>query len=351
VATPRFAVRFLQPLTVLLLAVIALGAFPATGNAAPRPPAPPTPQTSAEAREQLSHISEQAEIVSEKYNDATVTLKKRRAEYRAADRQARAIQRQYAELGGQLKRVVSAAYMNVPFGQLTMMLTSRSPGDFVEQLSTLRLLAVKRGTLIDKVAQVRVAALRAQSRAQAALAAAQKVSRDMAARDADLKRKKVQLETLVQRLSTQERAALVSSASTTLRASRSSPRQPAPTPTVGPASGAAKLAVQRALDQIGDPYSWGAAGPDAFDCSGLTMYSWAAAGVALPHSSSAQYGVGVHISRSQVAAGDLVFFYSPIHHVGIAINNSQMVHAPTYGQPVQIANIDSSPYVGATRVG
>jgi len=81
------------------------------------------------------------------------------------------------------------------------------------------------------------------------------------------------------------------------------------------------------------------------------MYSWAAAGVSLPHSSSAQYGVGMHISRSQVRAGDLVFFYSPIHHVGIAISNSQMVHAPTWGQPVQVASIDSSPYVGATRVG
>jgi cell wall-associated NlpC family hydrolase len=59
----------------------------------------------------------------------------------------------------------------------------------------------------------------------------------------------------------------------------------------------------------------------------------------------------MHISRAQVRAGDLVFFYSPIHHVGIAINNSTMVHAPTWGQPVQVASIDSSPYVGATRVG
>jgi peptidoglycan DL-endopeptidase CwlO len=350
VATPKHTVRFLRPLTVLILAVVTLGAFPATGHAAPRPPAPPTPQTSAEARQQLSQLSERAEIVSEQYNDATVTLTKRRAEYRVAAQQARAVQQQYIALGGQLKRVVSAAYMNVPFGQFTMMLTSRSPGDFVDQLSTLRLLAVKRGMLVHRVAQVRAATLRAQSRAQAVLAAAQKVTQDMAATDADLKRKKVQLEALVQRLSTQERAALVSTEPSP-RASRSTPRQPEPTPTVGPASGAAKVAVQKALDQLGDPYSWGAAGPDAFDCSGLTMYAWAAAGVALPHSSSSQYGVGVHISRSQVAAGDLVFFYSPIHHVGIAISNSQMVHAPTYGQPVQIASIDSSPYVGATRVG
>jgi len=120
---------------------------------------------------------------------------------------------------------------------------------------------------------------------------------------------------------------------------------------VGPASGAAQKAVQTALAQIGDPYVWAAAGPDQFDCSGLTSYAWAAAGVSIPHSSSQQYGYGTHISRSQVRAGDLVFFYSPISHVGIAINNTQMVHASTYGVPVKIADIDSSPFVGATRVG
>jgi len=96
---------------------------------------------------------------------------------------------------------------------------------------------------------------------------------------------------------------------------------------------------------------WAAAGPDSFDCSGLTSYAWASAGVSLPHSSAQQYGYGTHISRSQVRAGDLVFFYSPISHVGIAINNTQMVHASTFGVPVKVANIDSSPFVGATRLG
>ncbi len=306
-ATPRFAVWFPRLLTVLVLAATPLGVFPATGNAAPQPPAP---QTSSDAREQLTQLGGQAEIVAEQYNDARVTLAKRKAEFKAADRQAKAIQRQYDALSGQIRRVVSAAYMNVPFGQLTMMLTSASPTDFVEQI---------------------------------------KVTQDIAAKSADLGRKKVKLEALVQRLTVQERADLLSSGSGT-RASRSSTRQPVPV-AVGPTTSAAQKAVQVALAQQGDPYSWGAAGPDAFDCSGLTMYAWAAAGVSLPHSSSSQYGVGMHISRSQVRAGDLVFFYSPIHHVGIAISNTEMVHAPTWGEVVQVASIDSSPYVGATRVG
>jgi cell wall-associated NlpC family hydrolase len=331
---------------VLVLAAITFGAFPITSSAAPRPP---TPRTSADAREQLAQLSEDAEVVAEQYNDARVQLARRKADYRAADRQARKVQQQYEALAGQIKRVVSAAYVNVPFGQLTMMLTSRSPGEFLDQLSTLRLLALKRGALIKKVAALRAQVAKAQSRAQALLSAQQKVTQDIAAKKAELGRRKVQLETLVSRLSAAERASLLSA--TAARASRSDTRAPVGPVAVGPTTEAAKTAVQTALAQRGDPYSWGAAGPDAFDCSGLTLYAWASAGVALPHSSSSQYGIGTHISRSQVRAGDLVFFYSPIHHVGIAISNSQMVHAPTYGQPVQVAYIDSSPYVGATRVG
>ena len=110
-------------------------------------------------------------------------------------------------------------------------------------------------------------------------------------------------------------------------------------------------AVAWAKRQVGLPYRWGGEGPGSYDCSGLTMRAWQRAGVSLPHSSAQQYGYGTHISRSQVRAGDLVFFYSPISHVGIAINNTQMVHASTFGVPVKVANIDSSPFVGATRLG
>jgi cell wall-associated NlpC family hydrolase len=284
--------------------------------------------------------------VAEQFNDARVTLAKRLREYKTADRQARAIQVRYAALAGQVHRVVSGAYKTVPFGQFTLMLTSTSPREFMDQLSALNLIAGRRGALISQIAGVRAAALKAQTQAQAALSAAQKVSRDIAAKRADLARRKNVLQGVLSRLSAQDRYAL--GADPGGRASRGDTRGPV---SVGPASPAAIKAVQTALAQRGDPYSWGAAGPNAYDCSGLTMYGWSAAGVGLPHSSAGQYGVGTHVSRSEVRAGDLVFFYSPIHHVGLAINNTQMVHASTYGVPVQVANINSFPYVGATRVG
>jgi cell wall-associated NlpC family hydrolase len=126
----------------------------------------------------------------------------------------------------------------------------------------------------------------------------------------------------------------------------------APAAPVAPSSGAAQVAVRTALAQVGKPYVWGASGPNAFDCSGLMMYAYAAAGVALPHSSSVQATMGTPVSRDQLQPGDLVFFYSPVSHVGMYIGNGQMVHASTEGVPVQVVDLGSMPgYNSARRIG
>ncbi|WP_426244134.1 NlpC/P60 family protein [Nocardioides sp. LHG3406-4] len=118
-----------------------------------------------------------------------------------------------------------------------------------------------------------------------------------------------------------------------------------------PASGRASAAVAYAMAQVGDSYVYGAAGPSAFDCSGLTMMAWAQAGVGLPHSSSAQYGSGPHVAASDLQPGDLVFYYSPISHVGMYIGNGLIVHAANPGTGVAVAGLYSMPYVGAVRPG
>ena len=119
-----------------------------------------------------------------------------------------------------------------------------------------------------------------------------------------------------------------------------------------PASGRAAAAISYAMAQVGDAYVYGAMGDNAFDCSGLTMRAWGAAGVGLPHSSSAQYGSGPHISASALQPGDLVFYYSPISHVGMYIGNGLIVHAanPEHRRG-QVTGLYSMPYVGAVRPG
>ena len=115
---------------------------------------------------------------------------------------------------------------------------------------------------------------------------------------------------------------------------------------------AAQVAVDTALAQQGKPYVWAAAGPDSYDCSGLVQYAYAAAGIALPHSSSMQSTIGTPVAYGDLQPGDLVFFYTPVSHVGMYIGNGQMVHASTAGQPVKVASIDSmGGYNIARRIG
>ena len=105
------------------------------------------------------------------------------------------------------------------------------------------------------------------------------------------------------------------------------------------------------MSKLGSPYRWAAAGPDAFDCSGFTMWCYAQIGVSLPHSSAAQIGVGQRVSRANLAPGDLVFFGSGrIHHVGIYIGGGQFIHSPNTGDVVKVSSLDArSDYVGACR--
>ncbi len=106
-----------------------------------------------------------------------------------------------------------------------------------------------------------------------------------------------------------------------------------------------------AKSKIGNSYVYGAAGPSSFDCSGLTMMAWSQAGVSLPHSSSAQYSSGPHVSESELQPGDLVFYYSPISHVGLYIGHGQIVNALNPSSGVQISGLHDMPYVGAVRPG
>ncbi|QEV19724.1 C40 family peptidase [Streptomyces alboniger] len=112
----------------------------------------------------------------------------------------------------------------------------------------------------------------------------------------------------------------------------------------------AAAAVSYAYKAIGSPYVWGATGPSAFDCSGLTQAAYRSAGVSLPRTTYAQIAAGERVPRSALRPGDLVFFYSGISHVGIYVGNGQMIHAPNPSAPVRLAPIDQMPFAGATRV-
>ncbi len=107
--------------------------------------------------------------------------------------------------------------------------------------------------------------------------------------------------------------------------------------------------MRYAKSKIGKGYQFAAAGPNKFDCSGLTMKAWEAAGVSLPHNTVAQYNAATHVSKSNLQPGDLVFFYSTMHHVGIYIGNGKVVDAENPRTPVKVTSVDAMPYAGAAR--
>jgi cell wall-associated NlpC family hydrolase len=122
----------------------------------------------------------------------------------------------------------------------------------------------------------------------------------------------------------------------------SDPNLPAP-------NSQAQVAIDTAKAQLGKPYVYAGSGPDTFDCSGLTMYAWAAAGVSLPHNAEAQFQSLPHVSQSDLAPGDLVFFGSPIHHVGMFVGGGTMIEAPYTGVDVRYHTIYRPDYAGAAR--
>ena len=123
-------------------------------------------------------------------------------------------------------------------------------------------------------------------------------------------------------------------------------------PNIPPASSRAETAVNAAMTQLGVPYQFAQSSPgEAFDCSGLTKWAWAQAGVSLPHQSRAQAASIPNVPPSAAQPGDLIFYYSPISHVGIYIGNGQLVHAPNSGDVVKIANVNWGKVTAVGRPG
>lgn len=110
-------------------------------------------------------------------------------------------------------------------------------------------------------------------------------------------------------------------------------------------------AAQKACSLIGKPYVFGAQGPNSFDCSGLTKVAWASVGVGLEHYTKDQWGQGKPVSRADLKPGDLVFYYSDLHHMGIYVGGNTIVHAPHTGDHVRMADIDRAPVAGYRRPG
>ena len=312
----------LSRLAVVATAVAAIGAglllvLP-VATAAPRGP-----------QADLEQLGTQVSQLDEQLNQAQIAV--HRIDLQLADAQQVA-KAQYGRLAAIQRRIaVQAAeqYKDGGIGTVAALLAGEDTTTLVQKAETLNLLAQHDGDLLAAAVAQQQVYRAAVHQVELARATQAREAAAIAKRKSQIDRQLNQLERL--------RSQVGDPRSVPLPADLPSPR------------GGASVAVHTALAQLGKPYVWGGAGPSGFDCSGLTMYAWAAAGVALPHSAAAQYDALPHVSQSELQPGDLVFFGSPIHHVGMYVGKGVMVAAPSSGRVVQVQKAIRSGYVGAAR--
>ena len=319
--------RIIGALCGIGLAITA-GFVPGTANADP---------DIKDVQAKVDALYHQAEKAQENYHDAQLQLRDLRRDLSDLRADQRRQDERTSAARQQLTNAIVHQYQGDDLSALGQVIVSNNPGDFLGELSTMSSYNDLQTQLYTRyTTQAKALDLRtdATKKRLAQISGLQKqMAKDKKAVDARLADAKA----LLGKLQADQRAAMTS---------RSAPRFPSV-----PASGRAAAAVAYAKAQVGKPYVYGAAGPNAYDCSGLTMASWAQAGVGLPHSSSAQYSSGPHVSASELQPGDLVFYYQPISHVGMYIGGGMIVHAANPSTGVTISGLYSMPYSGAVRPG
>ena len=347
------------------VALTALFVFPASLPAAADPPL-----TAAEARKEIKRLQIDAAAIDQQYAGVKEQIKQGRAQLKLTQADMQAQTDKVARMKLQVGQVALAQFQNRSLDTAAQLFVTPDTERFLSQIST-----------VQKVTENQNSALQDYQQAQANLAALQHAAEtDLAA----LSEKKKQLKSLADasdkkldqakkvlaKLTAEQRKQLAEAekkatakanaegraatkapakANAEGRAATKSSGDSTRSSVTGSSKGAKALAYAKA--QLGEPYARSGAGPSSWDCSGLTMMAWGSVGVSLPHSSRQQYNRGQPVAKSDLQLGDLVFFYSDIHHVGLYAGNGRVIHAPRPGKSVEYIKMSYMPYAGARRPG
>ncbi len=324
--------------TVLGLCAIAAISF------VPAVPAQADPDIK-DVKARVDRLYHEAEAAQERLHDARLDLVDLRRDLAGLKADQERQDDRLAVVRDQVSDAVVRQLEGEGISTVGQIVVSEDPGSFLDSLSTMSSFNDLQANLLSdydtelEALEIRREATDARTTEIAELTAQLSAEKDT------VDDKLAEAKSVLADLEAEERERLATASRST------SARTPVAATASVPASGRAAAAVQYAMAQVGDAYVYGAMGESAFDCSGLTMRAWAQAGVSLPHSSSAQYGSGPHIAASDLQPGDLVFYYSPISHVGMYIGNGMIVHAANPGTGVAVTGLYSMPYVGAVRPG
>jgi cell wall-associated NlpC family hydrolase len=330
---------------VTVLTTAAAAAVVLSANAANA--APSQKLTKDQVKAKVDKLYEEAEQATEKFNGAKDKQQKLQKEISTIQDNVARGQQDLNKLRDGLGSLATAQYRSGGIDPSVQLFLSSNPDDFLDKASTLDQLSAQQVDALKKI-QDKQREL-AQERAEAA-----DKLKDLSATRTQLEEKKKEVQAklaeaqkVLNTLTAKEKAEL---AAQQARADRSSSERvnlgDAP-----PASGRAAAAFSAAQSKLGSPYVYGASGPSSFDCSGLTSWAYAQAGVSIPRTSEAQATIGTRIyDQSQLKVGDLVFFYGDIHHVGLYAGNGQVLHAPHTGAVVRYEAMSDMPFQFGVRV-
>ena len=311
--------------TAVALGVITVGAPLVSATADPKP-------GNKELAAQVEGLYNQIEQLTEQYNGEQVRLKEAT---RAADLAKKTLTRSEGELELRRQRATLLAqnsYMTGGVGSPLMLFDNVDPSTYLDEAAATYALQMQEGEEVLQVAQAMKTAERARTSAKARQDEVTKLINSIDDRVSKIRK-------LVKKTESNLYRSVAANVAVAKRLSF---------PVIG--DGKAAEAARWALTQQLKPYVWGGAGPNSFDCSGLIMMAYQHVGISLPHYTGDLWTAGTHVSRADLRPGDLVFFYSDLHHVGLYIGGGYMVHAPHTGDVVRIAPIGNRPFAGGVRI-
>jgi peptidoglycan DL-endopeptidase CwlO len=344
----RPLVRALSVGVAAALSITTVALVPGVGTADPD-------LTIEQVQERVDSLYHEAEQATERANEVTLEVQATQRRLDALEKDIAKQEREFEVLREVLADVAADMYASGGIDPSMQMMLSADPDDFLLQAQSLDQVLRSQDADLRRAEAAQLALEQAQIRADQELDRLRQLQ-DEAQKERDAANAKLaEAQDLLSELKAEERERLAALAAERQEDAAAASRSvaPSPSPTVS-GSGRGGSAVAYARAQLGDAYVYGASGPDAFDCSGLTMAAWASAGVGLPHSAASQYGATSRVDMSSLAPGDLVFFYSPISHVGIYAGGGMFIHASNPSTGVLMEPLFSGywrgVYVGAGRV-
>jgi cell wall-associated NlpC family hydrolase len=327
-------------LTTAAAAAVALSAQAANAAPSEKP-------SKDEVKTKVDNLYQQAEKATEAYDGAKEKQQKLEKEISTLQDKVARGQDELNKLRDGIGTMASAQYRTGSIDPSVQLFLSSNPDDYLDKASTLDQLSSQQVEALKKIQE------KQRELSQERQEATDKL-KDLAATRTELGKNKQEVQgklaaaqKLLNSLTAQERAALQADQA---RASRASART-ALSGNPGSASGRAGAAFAAAQSVIGSPYVYGASGPSSFDCSGLTSWAYAQAGVSIPRTSEAQANAGTRIySMSDLKVGDLVLFYGDLHHIGLYAGNGQVLHAPHTGAVVRYESISDMPFEFGVRI-